>query len=255
MAVARGFEIAPAVLFRMFEIECRENGGGTKVEHLTHHLFEHGVIAQFPGSIGGNVDAQRIGNPYRISHLKLAFFSQPGGNDVLGYVTTHIRGGTVHLARIFTGEGAAAVRTDSAVGIDNDLATGQPGVGMRPAEHKLAGGIDIVFDVVIKQRRRNNLVHHLVNQTRQRTDLHIRRMLMRDHNRLDVLRATVLIMNGDLTLGIRFKKAVTGGIALAQRGKLLHDPVRIEDRGRHQFRRLVGGIAVHHALIPGTLLA
>ena len=41
--------------------------------------------------------------------------------------------------------------TFSAIGIHNDLAAGQPRIAVRSADHELAGGIDMVLDVIVEQ--------------------------------------------------------------------------------------------------------
>jgi hypothetical protein len=86
-----------------------------------------------------------------IRNLHQHFVANTGSYQVFSNVTGSIRSRTVYLAGIFSAEGTTAVRTFAAIRIYNDLAAGQSGIAMRTANHKLAGRIDVVFDIVVKQ--------------------------------------------------------------------------------------------------------
>src|SRR6202040_3803617 len=64
--------------------------------------------------------------------------------------------GTVDLGGVLAGEGAAAMRRRPAIGIDDDLAAGEAAVAVRPADHELAGGVDVpdrmLADPALRQR-------------------------------------------------------------------------------------------------------
>jgi len=59
--------------------------------------------------------------------------SQAGSYDVLRNPTGGVRGGTIDLGRVLAGERATAVVGGATVGVDDDLAAGQTGVGRRAA--------------------------------------------------------------------------------------------------------------------------
>ena len=67
---------------------------------------------------------------------------QTRGDDVLRDVARHIAGGAIDLGGILAGERAAAVRRRAAVGVDDDLAAGDAGIAVRPADDEPAGRID-----------------------------------------------------------------------------------------------------------------
>ncbi len=58
-------------------------------------------------------------------------------------MTRHIAGRAVNLGRILAGERAAAVAAITAVGVDDNLASGQSAVALRTADNKAAGRIDV----------------------------------------------------------------------------------------------------------------
>ena len=77
----------------------------------------------------------------RVCHLKLAPVGQAGRDDVLRDVARHVRGRSVDLRRVLAAERAAAVRRYAAVRVDDDLAAGEPGVGLRAADLEPSGRV------------------------------------------------------------------------------------------------------------------
>ena len=81
-------------------------------------------------------------NANRVGDLKLEARRQPRRDDVLGDIARHVCRAAVDLGRVFAGERAAAMPRDTAVGIDDDLAPGQPGVAERTTGDKAPGRVD-----------------------------------------------------------------------------------------------------------------
>src|SRR6185436_17039729 len=69
----------------------------------------------------------------------------------------HIASRTIDLCRILSREGAAAVPPGSSVGVDDDLASREPGVALRSANHEAARRI------YVKIRAR---IHHFAGNHR-----------------------------------------------------------------------------------------
>ncbi len=103
------------------------------------------------GAEGIDQHADRLGDADGIGELHFAALGQAGGHDVLGDVARHVGGGTVHLGRVLAAESAAAVTAHAAVGVDDDLASGQAGVAHGAADDEAAGGVDVVLGVGIQQ--------------------------------------------------------------------------------------------------------
>src|ERR1700704_2458945 len=95
-----------------------------------------------------------------ISELHFASVGQTGSNDVFRDPASHISGRAIHFARVFPGESAAAVASHSAVSIDNDLATRNPGIAFRPAHYEASGRIDQVSCLSVEPFGR----HHIFDE-------------------------------------------------------------------------------------------
>ena len=72
-----------------------------------------------------------------------------GGDDVLRHVAHRVGGRAVDLRRVLAAERAATVTGHAAVGVDDDLATGEAAVGVRTAELERAGRVDEHLEVVV----------------------------------------------------------------------------------------------------------
>src|SRR5690606_6946161 len=122
------------------QVEHFGDGVRPKVENVTHQL-DDGVLGDLVGAEGVDRDRSRLRHADGVGNLDFATLGQAGGNDVLGHVTTGIGCRTVDLGWVLAGEGAATVTGHAAVGVDNDLASGQAAVAHRPADDKLAGRV------------------------------------------------------------------------------------------------------------------
>ena len=63
---------------------------------------------------------------------------EAGAADGFGGLASNVGARAVHLGGVLAGEGAASVRAPAAVGVDDDLAPGEPGVAMGASDHKAA---------------------------------------------------------------------------------------------------------------------
>src|SRR6266404_5966231 len=95
-----------------------------------------------------------------ISELHFASVRQTGCNDAFCDPTSHISSRAIHFARVFPGESAAAVASHSAVSIDNNFATRDPGIALRPTDHETPGRIDQVSCLSVEPFGR----HHIFDQ-------------------------------------------------------------------------------------------
>src|ERR1700743_1060036 len=66
-------------------------------------------------------------------------------------MTRSISRGTVYLGGILAAESAAAMCALTAIRVDDDLTAGEPGVTMRTADDELAGGVDMILDLIVEQ--------------------------------------------------------------------------------------------------------
>ncbi len=139
----------------------------------------------------------------------------------------------------------------AAIGVDNDLAAGEAGIAVGAADVELAGRIDmpdgLAVDPVLGQR----FAHIGFDTLADLIGGHVLdQVLVRDHDFAHADRLAVLVMHGDLALGVRTQHLLATGMARFRNQP--QDLVGVEDRRRHQVRRLVAGIAEHDALIAGA---
>ena len=145
------------------------------------------------------------------------------------------------------------MRRGTAIGVDDNFATGQTTVTMRTANHKPSSRVDqitdLAFDQVTWQNRLNHFFDHGFAQGLERD---IGRMLGRQHNGINRNRPPIDVAQSDLALGIRTQPGQTA--VAAQIGLTLDQPMREVDRRRHEFGCLIAGVAKHQALIASTLI-
>src|SRR3546814_13813636 len=68
-----------------------------------------------------------------------------------------VSGRTVDLRRILAGERAATMTRPAAVGVDDDLATGQTAIADRAADHEVAGRVDVELGLLVDPLRRQQI--------------------------------------------------------------------------------------------------
>ena len=94
----------------------------------------------------------------------------------------------------------------AAIGIDDDLASGQATVAVRAPDHKPAGRVNKVFGVCVTPRCRQNrfddFFHHRFLQILQGDAFLV---LGREHHGIDSDRLAVFIPEGQLALGVRLE--------------------------------------------------
>ena len=111
-----------------------------------------GVFVDLSGTEGVDAYADGLSHADGVGQLNLGPRCETCGHDVLGDVAGHIGSAAVHLAGILSAESTAAVATHTAVGVDDDLSTGEPAVTHGAPNDKSARGVDVVFGVSIYQR-------------------------------------------------------------------------------------------------------
>src|SRR5699024_1178248 len=127
---------------RAQQVEGVDQCGGPQVEDRAHGGGDL-VVRAGTGAEGLHVQPHRFGDADRVGDLHLAAFGEAGGHHVLGDPAHRVGARAVDLRGVLAGEGAAAVTGHAPVGVDDDLAAGQAGVPLGPADHEAAGGVDV----------------------------------------------------------------------------------------------------------------
>ena len=233
------------------QVQLLDDLGGTHVEVLVDDLGQL-LLAEDAGAVGVHQYADGVSHADGVGQLDLALAAQTGGHQVLGDVPGHVGGGTVHLGGVLAGESAAAMSGGAAVGVHDDLTTGEAGVAHRAAHYETAGGVDeelgVLGDVLSGDDGLDDLLHHGLAQVLQ-GDVGVVLSGHHDGGAGEHL-AVVVILHGDLALAVGAEPLQLAG--LAHVGELAGQLVGHGDGGGHQLGRLVAGVAEHHALVAGA---
>src|SRR3981081_3161962 len=106
------------------------------------------------------------------------------------------------------------MRGCATIGVDDDLAPGEAGIAVGTADIEFSGRIDVpdglAVDPVFGQRLAHIRLDTLANLVRSHV---LDQMLMRDHDLAHADRLAVLVLDGDLALGIRAPPPLPAGVA------------------------------------------
>src|SRR5262249_44292612 len=151
------------------------------------------LVAHLARPVAVDHDADRLAHADRVGELHLGAVAQPRGDQILRHVTRTVTGRAIDLGRILARERAAAVAADAAVGVDDDLATGETSVGHRAALHERAGRVDVIRDpalyVLLRQHRLDDVPDDVAADAGAPD---VGGVLARDHDRVDLDRASTL---------------------------------------------------------------
>ena len=249
MAVARSRRVDGRA-----QLEHFDQAVGREVEVGADDLGEERVVDR-PRSLRIDEHRDWLGHADRVGDLHFAHARELGRDDVLGDVARHVRRAAVDLRGILAAEGAAAVTTATAVGVDDDLATSQSAVAVRPADLELASRVHedlhAVMPPLAQDRLDDRFSHGLLEFGLLLLAVPLRAMLRREHNRVDLGCVEAVVFDGDLALRVRTDAGddpLAADLSLA-----LDEAVRQVDRQRHETVGLLAGEAEHHALIAGAL--
>ena len=132
---------------RTEELELFDDVSGLEGENLEDRR-EDLFVGNGAGAEGIDMHAHRQRVTDGIGKLHLALAGKPGGHDVFRNPAAHVGGRAVDLRRILAGKRATAVTAHTAVGVDDDLATGETGVTLRTADDEIAGGVDEILGLL-----------------------------------------------------------------------------------------------------------
>src|SRR5919202_411849 len=114
------------------QLQIADNRPGPQIEVLLDEGVQRRRVDRL-GTEGLDHDAHGTGYPDRVGQLHLATVRQARGDHVLGDPAGGVGARAVDLRRVLARESAPAVGRRPAVGVDDDLATGEATVALRPA--------------------------------------------------------------------------------------------------------------------------
>ena len=140
----------------------------------------------------------------------------------------------------------------AAVRVDDDLAAGEPAVGVRTAELELAGRVHEDLEVVVGELGRQRRADDVLDQRGLDVTLDVdaRPVLGGDEHGVEPDRDAVFVLDRHLRLAVGAEEV--DDLLLANLREPLGHPVREPDRHRHQRVGLVARVAEHHSLVAGA---
>merc|ERR1719188_355616 len=150
------------------------NGAGTAVEGDLDDV-RNVVRSERPllCAIGLDEEGQGLGHADGIRELHECTLAEAALHDRLCHLTANVRRGAVNLRGILAAECTTTVRTPTAVGVNDDLATSEARIALRPTDDELAGRVDVHVRVVAEERQgrlpileldfRKRLLDHLLH--------------------------------------------------------------------------------------------
>src|ERR1051325_5628198 len=200
MAVGRG-----CLIYRPAQIQTLDDAARRQFEMIAHEL-RYRRLANASGAFSVHEHRDRIGNADRVGELDRATIRESRGNDVLRHVARHVSRGTIDLRRIFSGEGAAAMRRVAAVSVDDDLSSRDARVTLWSTSHETSGRIDVILRVFVEQLARDGVLDDLLLDLRAQLFVrNIVRVLRRDNHCLEPERTAIAVFNCYLRFPVRTK--------------------------------------------------
>ena len=146
-----------------------------------------------------------MGNADGVGQLDLTLVSQSGRYNILSNIAGCVGCRAVYLGAVLSRECAAAMACRSAIGINDDLASGQAAVAVRAADHKTSGRIDEKFCILIYHICRDNGIKYILPDICVNLLLcHVLIMLSREHHCIQTGRTSVLVvLHRNLCLSVR----------------------------------------------------
>jgi len=154
------------------------------------------------------------------------------------------------------------VASHSPVGVDDDLAPGQPGVSHRASGHELARRVDehevaLLEAPLVVELAGENRMENVLDDVRldQSVGVEAIAVLGRDEHASDLhgpLVAVLVDLIPDRHLSLTVRTQVRQDLRFPHLGQAPADPMSEHDRERHQLLGLNTGEAEHHSLVAGA---
>lgn len=231
------------------------NDSRSKVEVVSDDLDELGVRLG-TGAVRVDEDGEGLGNTDGVRELDEGSLGEAGSDEGLGDPSGSVRGGSVDLGPVLSGESSTTVGSPTTVRVDDDLSAGETGVTLRATDDESARRLDVVDGSVVEEvlgdDGLDDLLEDLGSEVLGRDLLGV---LRGDDDGVDSEgndRAVrlLLVLDGDLRLRVGSEPAErTVSSGSGHRGVEL---VRERDRQGHHLGRLVRGVAEHDTLVTGT---
>ena len=145
----------------------------------------------------------------------------------------------------------------TAIRVDDDLATGQTGIGSWTAQHKRTGRIDKHAIFIMRHTIGKHIIKHRTNHMFRQLLLKPRlidlRIMLRGHQHRVKTNGSIMLIIFNGHLGFAIGTQMRHFAILTNLSKTVSQAMSQINRQWHQHIGLVARIAEHHALIAGAL--
>ncbi len=156
MAVSRRLFV-----YRPNEVQMPDHPLRREREYLANDLHQFG-FRNLAGAECVSHNTHRLRDADSVCKLHLATTCKSRRDDILSDISRHIARRAIHLRWVLAGEASAAMASDPAVCIDDNLPSGEAGIGDRAAEHEPSGRIDMIFCILVAHLGRNNRLDNVL---------------------------------------------------------------------------------------------
>ena len=185
---------------------------GVRSIALEHHLFEF-FLRHFSGAMGARCRSTAAA-PRRWRKRAAACNDRQNRRQQRSWrYSAPCTQRTIHLGRVLARKRAAAMRGRAAIGVDDDLAAREAGVVIGTADIEFAGRVDMPDGLAVYRVLRQRLAHIGLDDSRgpvprscPQPDADARRRSAHAD------RLAVLILHGDLALGVRTQHLLLAGV-------------------------------------------
>lgn len=126
------------------EVELLDDDTGAEVEVVLDNLDEL-VGGALRGAVCLDEEREGLGDTDGVGQLHECATCELGLNQGLGDPARKVRGGTVDLGVVLSGESTTSVGTPATVGVDDDLTSGETGVTLGTTDDEETGGLDLAM--------------------------------------------------------------------------------------------------------------
>lgn len=239
------------------EVQVTEDDTGTQVEVVLDDFKKVGVGLSVQGrSVGVDEDGEGLSNTNGVGNLDEDTVAESSGDKGLGNPAAGVGTGAVDLGGVLSGESTTTMGSPTSVGVNDDLPASQTGITHGSTNNEGTRGVDVVNGFIVEEVGGDDLVDDFLLDGVDNFLVGMSGVVLGgDDNGVDSLgdslaRVIMLVLNGDLGLGVRAKPLddlllTALDEASAQLGG--------EDVGEgHQLLGFVRGITEHVSLISSS---
>jgi len=190
------------------QFEVTNDATRAKVEVILNNLQNFSVRLD-TSAVGVDVDRKGLGNTDGIRDLNKSTLAELGSNEGLGDPSGSVSSRAIDLGGVLAREGTTTVSTPTTIAVNNDLAASQTSITLRTTNNEATRRVQVEDGLIIKVLGGDGVLDNNFHQTL--ANLLVGNaviVLSGDDHSVDAFRdqrtvVVLLVLNGDLSLGVR----------------------------------------------------